>query len=423
MQLLVVEADAAMAMRLQQLLAQGLPDSVVQCVATLEAALDILHTQVDPPIACTLLDMELPDLDVIATLIQVIQQTLAPVIWLSGSSSPELRGQVLQLGVGYVSTAEGLTAVSLAQAITNQIQVAMERRRLVEGVWQVSPPLLPQSPREVGGNTGSQVLPLPQRMQDLHLLVVEDDPGTARLIQHHIQRGIPESTVTHVSTLRDALAYLRHQQNPPVACVVLDLGLPDSSGLATLIEMLHLTTAPVLVITSSSEESMRHQVLRLGAGYLNKAEPLTSATLLRAIREQIQVEHERRLLVESVHQVPAQIPHEDPWPAVGRSISQVAVGLEDLQGQSRQMSGVVGVLWASVQESARTTAALHEQVALLEQRLATVEKKLSEQAQQETAVTVARTTGSWQLRAALIASFGSLLAVVLGQLLPHVLKR
>jgi hypothetical protein len=128
--------------------------------------------------------------------------------------------------------------------------------------------------------------------------------------------------------------------------------------------------------------------------------------------------------------MPAQIPHEDPWPAVGRSISQVAVGLEDLQGQSRQMSGLVGVLWASVQnltagtqESARTTAALHEQVALLEQRLATVEKKLSEQAQHETAVTVARTTGSWQLRAALIASFGSLLAVVLTQLLPHLFKR
>jgi hypothetical protein len=55
MQLLVVEADAAMATRLQQLLAQGLPDSVIRCVATLQAALDILHTQVDPPIACTLL--------------------------------------------------------------------------------------------------------------------------------------------------------------------------------------------------------------------------------------------------------------------------------------------------------------------------------------------------------------------------------
>jgi hypothetical protein len=62
-------------------------------------------------------------------------------------------------------------------------------------------------------------------------------------------------------------------------------------------------------------------------------------------------------------------------------------------------------------------------VALLEQRLATVEKKLSEQTQHETAVTAARTTGSWQLRAALIASFSSLLAVVLTQLLPHLLKR
>jgi DNA-binding response OmpR family regulator len=276
MQLLVVEADAAMATRLQQLLARGLPDSLVHCVATLQAALDILHTQVDPPIACTLLDLELPDLEAVETLVQVIQQTLAPVIWLTGSSSPELRGQILQLGVGYVSKADGLTAASLAQAVTNQMQGAIERRRLMEGVWQVSPLLPPPSPLEVG-----------------------DDPGTARLIQHHIQRGMPESTLTHVTTLRDALAYLRHQQNPPVACVVLDLGLPDSSGLTTLIEMLHLTTAPVLVITSSSEESVRRQVLHLGAGYLNKAEPLTPVTLLRAIREQIQVERERRLLVDA----------------------------------------------------------------------------------------------------------------------------
>jgi DNA-binding response OmpR family regulator len=349
MQLLVVEADATMATRLQQLLAQGLPDSVVQCVATLQAALDILHTQVDPSITCIILDLELPDLEVIATLIQVIQQTITPVIWLTSSSSPELRGQILQLGVSYVSKAEGLTAASLAQAVTNQIQIAIKRRRLMEGGWQLSPLMPPPSLLEVGGNTPSQVLPLAQRMQNLHLLVVEDDPGTARLIQHHIQRGMPEWTVTHVTTLRDALAYLRHQQDLPVACVVLDLGLPDSSGLATLIEMLHLTTAPVLVITSSAEESVRRQVLHLGAGYLNKAEPLTPATLLRAIREQIQVEHERRLLVESVQRMRAQMPREEPWPAVGRSISQVAVGLEDLQGQSRQMSGLVGVLWASVQ--------------------------------------------------------------------------
>ena len=62
-----------------------------------------------------------------------------------------------------------------------------------------------------------------------HVLLLEDDPSVAdRLCRLLVARG--ENQVTHVATVAQALASLEHRPD----WVILDLDLPDGSGLVVL---------------------------------------------------------------------------------------------------------------------------------------------------------------------------------------------
>ena len=65
---------------------------------------------------------------------------------------------------------------------------------------------------------------------NLHILLVEDNPGDADLLQEGMAQVENQPAITHVERMQQALAYLK--QGEPLDVVLLDLGLPDSSGLA-----------------------------------------------------------------------------------------------------------------------------------------------------------------------------------------------
>ena len=99
----------------------------------------------------------------------------------------------------------------------------------------------------------------------MKILLVEDDPA----IHHRVGACLPSGDDVEVaSTLAGALAVLRHGE---FDLVLLDLGLPDSTGLATLVRVLDVVDPlPVVVLTSS--EDMARDALRAGAAdFLPKA--------------------------------------------------------------------------------------------------------------------------------------------------------
>jgi two-component system cell cycle sensor histidine kinase/response regulator CckA len=115
------------------------------------------------------------------------------------------------------------------------------------------------------------------------ILLVEDNAGDARLAREMLRTfppGPPE--VVHVSRLAAALPHLS-----PWLCeaVVLDLGLPDSQGLETLVRVRAAAPhAPIVVTTGRSDEQTAIDSLRLGAqDYVVKGR-LDAETLVRALR-------------------------------------------------------------------------------------------------------------------------------------------
>src|SRR5262245_36966949 len=64
------------------------------------------------------------------------------------------------------------------------------------------------------------------------ILLVEDDPALRELIHIHLTRQLPEVHVRWVGTLSGALAAVGRL--PPPQLILLDLTLPDATGLQAL---------------------------------------------------------------------------------------------------------------------------------------------------------------------------------------------
>ena len=95
----------------------------------------------------------------------------------------------------------------------------------------------------------------------INLLLVEDNPGDARLTKEALRDGKININLTHVINGVQAMAALKKQDEfadmPRPDIVLLDLNLPLKDGLEVLKEMKSspdLSTIPVIVLTTSSNE-------------------------------------------------------------------------------------------------------------------------------------------------------------------------
>ena len=107
----------------------------------------------------------------------------------------------------------------------------------------------------------------------IHVLLVEDNPGDARLVKEILEHD--ESTafrVKHVSTLKEAMSSLAPGAANQV--ILLDLGLPDESGLRTLQRIIPVAQeASIVVITGLQDEELGIAAIREGAhDYLIKGQ-------------------------------------------------------------------------------------------------------------------------------------------------------
>jgi serine phosphatase RsbU (regulator of sigma subunit) len=114
----------------------------------------------------------------------------------------------------------------------------------------------------------------------LQVLLVEDDDGDAVLVTALLDEVGAQVDVTRARTVRGAVELL-----PGFDCVLLDLGLPDASGLDGLRRILDRAgQAAVLVLTGHDDEERGIQALAVGAqDYLVKGQ-VDGSLLLRGIR-------------------------------------------------------------------------------------------------------------------------------------------
>jgi two-component system cell cycle response regulator len=107
----------------------------------------------------------------------------------------------------------------------------------------------------------------------VRILLVEDNPGDARLVYEMLEEGGEEYTLLHVNTLNDALEHLAaHPDDTDV--VLLDLSLPDETGLDTLRRTLEVPhSAGIVVMTGLGDDEVGVAAAQAGAqDYLVKGQ-------------------------------------------------------------------------------------------------------------------------------------------------------
>ena len=124
------------------------------------------------------------------------------------------------------------------------------------------------------------------------ILLIEDDPGHARLIEKNVRRAGVHNAILPFTDGTSALDYLfgetdgkRNSQAPML--VLLDLNLPDMSGLDILARIKadeHLKRAPVVVLTTTDDKLEIQRCYDLGCNvYITK--PVEYEGFANAIRQ------------------------------------------------------------------------------------------------------------------------------------------
>jgi two-component system, cell cycle sensor histidine kinase and response regulator CckA len=138
----------------------------------------------------------------------------------------------------------------------------------------------------------------------IKVLLIEDNPGDAELIRSMLAEA---KGMCFEAEWRGTLSEgLKRLSSGGIDVVLLDLGLPDSSGLETL-RRLHATSRPtqvvVVVFSGQAEEEMVFQALQQGAqDYLIKGR-VDSSIMVRSIRYAM----ERSQALEALHRARSEL--------------------------------------------------------------------------------------------------------------------
>ena len=121
-----------------------------------------------------------------------------------------------------------------------------------------------------------------QQAKTFHVLLVEDNPGDARLVQELLSETGSQFELFHVVTLTDARQHLMAEE---VDCVLLDLSLPDASRLEAPMQLRAAAPdVPIVILSGLQDELLAIKAVQEGAqDYLVKGR-VDGAAIGRSIR-------------------------------------------------------------------------------------------------------------------------------------------
>jgi len=133
----------------------------------------------------------------------------------------------------------------------------------------------------------------------LNVLLVEDDPGDVRLVQEMFKvSGAKEYELSVAGTLDDAIDALRKDR---FIAILLDLNLPDSSGVNTIKSIRgNCSECAVVVLTGMDDETVAMETLKTGAEDFLVKGKFDASLLKRSLRYAIARKLAGKKLHESV---------------------------------------------------------------------------------------------------------------------------
>ena len=125
------------------------------------------------------------------------------------------------------------------------------------------------------------------RTEPIQVLLIEDNPGDARLVRLMLAEGVsPGYATTHVTHLGEAIKHIR---TTPPEVILLDISLPDAQGFQTFARVCEeAPTIPIVLLTGVDNQDLASEVVRQGAqDYLLKGQ-FDAYLLIHAIRYAIE---------------------------------------------------------------------------------------------------------------------------------------
>lgn len=117
----------------------------------------------------------------------------------------------------------------------------------------------------------------------LRVLLIEDNPGDARLIREILMApGWERVSLDHAAALKDGIEKTRHEL---FDVILLDLTLPDSFGVDTLLKMrAEAKDTAIVVLTGNNDSELGVQAVQNGAQDFIPKDELAGKVLVRALR-------------------------------------------------------------------------------------------------------------------------------------------
>ena len=197
-------------------------------------------------------------------------------------------------------------------------------------------------------------------MEPPALLLLEDDPAIARTAAYALERE--GFRVDHVMLLRDARSRLSLAPNG-YAAAILDIGLPDGSGLDLCRELRQGSRLPIVILSARSEEMDRVLGLELGADdYLSK--PFSPRELCARVRSLLR----RSAMAAAPAAPPMAMEHDEQgcrvriggsWLKLTRREYGLLAALLRRPGQIWSRDALLDLVWGDSAESIDRTVDTH----------------------------------------------------------------
>lgn len=207
------------------------------------------------------------------------------------------------------------------------------------------------------------------KLKDYLCLIIEDQKPTAVFLEKTVQTAFPQSKIEVTQDIKSARLWLKNysanETKSSLSLVLVDLGLPDGSGVEIIREIKkQVPQAHVVVVTIYDDDAFLFKALEAGAsGYIlkqeepqflvdmlkriEKNEPPLSPSIARRI-----LNHFRKDIVESVSDVKLSPRELETLILLSRGLT-VAEVAQELKLSAQTVAGYVKVIYQKLHVSNR----------------------------------------------------------------------